>query len=480
MPSRRRSVAGGRAGAGRVRVFLVSVAPQARRLLRLIERLQTPVVQVWGPPGSGRGALLAALLEQEGAVGLAPVDLGSAGEGVRRAVEAGARWLVCHSLPRGQEPEEMIRELAEQLPAGRRLVVSLAGPVEVPELLCGRVPPGELALTPDEAAELWEAVAGRRLGRAEAERIVESTEGWYRTLLLAAEAAARHREVAGTGERPVGGGPSSGSEESADAPAPEVRYRVRLLGRPEVHRAGAGGQWEQVSFSLKRGFRVLAYLASAPEHRAAREELIEAVWPEAGRETIERNFHPTLSRLRRDLRGGARAEEERGDPLAHHEGFYELAPEMGWWIDVEEVERLAALARNRAEAGLDAEAAELFEASWRLHRGALLETTYDPWAERRRETVQRRHLAMLRELGSAYERLGRLEDATDAYRALLADDPLQERIHVALMRLYAGSGRRDLVRRQYERLTRLLRNELGVEPLPETADEYHRLMIEWG
>jgi DNA-binding SARP family transcriptional activator len=44
------------------------------------------------------------------------------------------------------------------------------------------------------------------------------------------------------------------------------------------------------------------------------------------------------------------------------------------------------------------------------------------------------------------------------------------------MRLYAGLGRRDLVRRQYERLCGLLLDELGVEPLPETEQEYHRLM----
>jgi DNA-binding SARP family transcriptional activator len=44
------------------------------------------------------------------------------------------------------------------------------------------------------------------------------------------------------------------------------------------------------------------------------------------------------------------------------------------------------------------------------------------------------------------------------------------------MRLYAAQGRRDLVRRQYERLCTLLLDELGVEPLPETVQEYHRLM----
>ena len=36
--------------------------------------------------------------------------------------------------------------------------------------------------------------------------------------------------------------------------------------------------------------------------------------------------------------------------------------------------------------------------------------------------------------------------------------------------------RRDLVRRQYDRLSNLLLEELGVAPMPETTREYHKLM----
>ena len=64
----------------------------------------------------------------------------------------------------------------------------------------------------------------------------------------------------------------------------------------------------------------------------------------------------------------------------------------------------------------------------------------------------------------------------DAYRSVLLEDPLQERVHLAVMRLYASQGRRDLVRRQYDRLCTLLLEELGVEPMPQTTREYHRLM----
>lgn len=59
---------------------------------------------------------------------------------------------------------------------------------------------------------------------------------------------------------------------------------------------------------------------------------------------------------------------------------------------------------------------------------------------------------------------------------MLVEDPLQERVHLAVMKLYAQQGRRDLVRRQYDRLCNLLLEELGVAPMPPTTREYHKLM----
>lgn len=497
--------------------------PQIDRLLRQIEGFAAPVVQVWGWPGSGRSALLAALLEREGAVGLAPADLFAGGSVVAEAVVGGATLLVCHGLPGTGEPEAVLRDLAEALPAGRRLVVATSRQVMAPGLLHALLTPADLALTAEEAKELWRRVTGRGPAPEEVRRLVRSTAGWFRPLLLAAEAAAeggggvpadaaelvavpaverflRYRVLAERGESGLGelaevpivralldqAASSAPSREGRAGRSPGaaagIRFELRLLGRPEVHRLGADLVWHRVSFTLKRGFRVLAYLATSPERRASREELIEELWPESDRGRIERNFHPTLSHLRRDLRRrakvGSSADLAGIDPVIHHEGLYELDPAIDWWIDADELRRLAEEGRRLVAEGLDEQAAEAWLAAWRLYRGPLLDGVYDRWAAGRREALHRLYLEVLRSLGETFERLERADEAIDAYRALLAEDPLQEGVHVALMRFYAERGRRDLVRRQYERLSNLLRSELGVEPLPETTEEYHRMMLE--
>jgi DNA-binding SARP family transcriptional activator len=503
----------------------VDRAPQIDRLLARIRGSAAPVIQLWGWPGSGRAELLAALLDDEGeaARGLAPEDVGV--DAVRSAVAAGCRWIVAPALPRGVDAGERIAELAEAVPSGAHLVFATRRPVPAPGPLAALLAPEDLALTPEEVAELARAAGAPVPSPARARRVVEAADGWYRPLRLAAEAAAadgedlpdsagelvtgpavarflrdsvladlspeeRRRLVDSGGDGPraprllrallkaeAGDGetlaPATGPPEIPEG----VRFRLHLLGRPEAWRRDRGGDWRRLHWPLKRAFRALAYLASEAERRAAREDLVEALWGDEPAGAVSRNFHPTLSHLRRGLRQGA-PEEDDLDPLLLVDGVYELDPELGWWTDLDALARLEETAAEHSARGRDEEAIATWEAAWRLYRGHFLEGSYEPWVLTRREEHQRRYLRLLQSLADARLRLGRLQEAVDAYRAVLVEDPLQESAHAALMRLYARRDRRDLVRRQYERLTVLLRDELGVEPLPETTREFHRLMTE--
>ena len=73
------------------------------------------------------------------------------------------------------------------------------------------------------------------------------------------------------------------------------------------------------------------------------------------------------------------------------------------------------------------------------------------------------------------EQHGRYEEALTHGLKLLSFDPLQERVHRALMRLYAAQGRLDAALAQYERCRRELSNQLGVRPETETEDLAHSI-----
>lgn len=266
-------------------------------------------------------------------------------------------------------------------------------------------------------------------------------------------------------------------EASASPVEDRLSFRVRLLGIPQVIRrapsAGAEARDQEISWPLRRAFGVFALLASAPDFRASREELVDILWSQEPDGVVRRNFHPTLSHLRRTLRGGL---ADAPPPLILQNGIYSLNLEIDWRIDLLRFERLVDQGDERAALGDPNAAIELWRAAWAEYRGPFLEGHYASWVQGRREELNRRYLTTLLHLGEAYVVLGEIEGAMDAYRTLLIADPLQERVHLALMRLYGRQGRRDLARRQYERLRTILDEELGIEPMHETLAEYQRLI----
>ncbi len=245
-----------------------------------------------------------------------------------------------------------------------------------------------------------------------------------------------------------------------------------LFGVPRVL-AGETAEAQEVGWTLRKALRVFTFLASSPDFQASREELMDAVWGAEDEAAVARNFHPTLSHLRRDL---TRAAPGLPPPLELHGGVYRLSPAIDWRVDTVEFEAWLRRGRQRQEAGDLPAAVEHWQAGWRLHGGPFLAGEEGGWVSERRERYLQSYVELLRRLGEALLESGELQRAMDAYRSLLIADPLQERVHVAMMRLYGRVGRRDLVRRQYDRLSELLRDELGIEPLAESTAEYHRLM----
>ncbi len=209
---------------------------------------------------------------------------------------------------------------------------------------------------------------------------------------------------------------------------------VRLLGRFEVTVDGTAvpaARWTR-----RHAASLVKVLAMAPGHRLHREQVIDLLWPEEAAAEALPKLHKAAHFARRAIDVPA-AVVLRGEQAL-------LCPEAEVTVDVERFEALA----RRALAEGDAAAAR---EALTVHGGELLPLDrYEPWAEARREQVRMR-LADLLRLDGAWERLVEL-DETD------------EVAHVALMRHHAANGDRHAALRQFERLARALRRELGVGP----------------
>lgn len=265
----------------------------------------------------------------------------------------------------------------------------------------------------------------------------------------------------------------------------EVRrlLQVNLLGLPQVVGYGVGGQSSPIPWKIHRALMTLAYLLLAPDRRASREELIASVWRGAEARALEKNFHPTMSTLRRALggsgvaSGGSKLEGE--SLLIHRHGVYELSEEVEWQVDVDRfrllLEEGEALGRE-VDPALRSLALEPWRQAWRLYRGPLLMEVDEPWLGERRRRLHADYLGLLRRLAGLCGTLGQHDEALDAYRRLLLEEPFEESVHLAIMEIYGLQGRRDLVRRQFVRLQELLRSELGVEPGAASQERFQELM----
>jgi DNA-binding SARP family transcriptional activator len=240
---------------------------------------------------------------------------------------------------------------------------------------------------------------------------------------------------------------------------------IELLGQIRI-------SWGEDRYAImlnRQSVTLLAHFALGRTHREAREVLIERFWPETDPEKGRSNLSSALSRLRRAL--------EAVDPgIITFDAYGQagIANPALVWFDANAFRaavRPALASRGRLN---DTAAAELCN-GLALYRGELLDGFFDEWVLAEREHLRalyiRGQLRLLDHFSAAEE----LDDAIECGREVLRLDPLRESVHRRMMVLFAGNGEPAAARRQYDRLVRLLREELGVAPAPETLVVYKSL-----
>jgi DNA-binding SARP family transcriptional activator len=241
-----------------------------------------------------------------------------------------------------------------------------------------------------------------------------------------------------------------------------AELRIALLGPPRVERDGA-----PIEVDTRKAIALLAYLALRPE-RHGRDAVAGLLWPDYDQEHARGALRRTLSTLNKAVGPGWLAADRTTVGFA----------QTGFWLDVVRFEELVAGCRDHGhppEEACPACVEPLGEAT-RLHRGDFLagfalrdSTSFDDWQYFQAERLRRELAGALDRLAKAEIGRRRWDDAVDAARRWLALDQLHEPAHRRLMRIYAWSGRRGAALRQYQACQRVLAEELGVEPLEETA-----------
>ncbi len=253
---------------------------------------------------------------------------------------------------------------------------------------------------------------------------------------------------------------------------------LRLLGEPHLMCKGASladplAQKEQA---------LLIYLLCQPDQRFSREILATLLWGESPQDRARYNLRRALWNIRRTF---DRAGLVPHDCLVSDGPWVYVPLTAPCWVDVRAFEGVLHACfhdpQSRFSPSSDGirqirQALDLYRGNFLAGFSVLHAPKFDEWLTVERERLFLLLLRALTSLIQGFIARGERKEAIDACLRLLVLDPLQEDIRRLLMRLYWETGQRAQALRQYSTYEELLLRELGIVPLEETQDLYHRIL----
>jgi DNA-binding SARP family transcriptional activator/tetratricopeptide (TPR) repeat protein len=239
----------------------------------------------------------------------------------------------------------------------------------------------------------------------------------------------------------------------------------RVLGPIEVVVAGMS-----VRLGGPKPRTLLAVLAVHAGRMVPLEQLVDAIWGEAPPERARDAIYTYVSTLRRALAAAG------GDEIiVRAGGGYRLEAELDQ-VDLYVFTRESAAARRARAEGKPVRTAAHFQAALAVWRGPPLGGAQGTWAEHERTRLGELRMAALEDRVEADLATGRGETLVAELTALVAEQPLRERLRGQLMLALCQAGRRVDALECYQEGRRALLDELGLEPGPVLRGAHEQVL----
>ncbi len=240
----------------------------------------------------------------------------------------------------------------------------------------------------------------------------------------------------------------------------QPQLQLHLLGSPLV-------TWKNTSLDIPRRLvRALLYRLACAPRPVTRGNLQLLFWSDTPESVARRNLSHHLTHLRRAF------------PLP--QVLLTTADEI--WLDLSQI---WCDVLEFGGVSLDSEVdTSLLHQTISLYRGPFLDgfnlpgcPEFEHWCLVERNALELQYLKVLEYLVEHNTEAGEIRQAIKYAQQYLETDPLSETMHRRLIKLYAGTGDRQLALRQFERCSSILKSDLGVSPLPETQAVYQAVLL---
>ena len=228
-----------------------------------------------------------------------------------------------------------------------------------------------------------------------------------------------------------------------------TQFALHLLGAFRLE-ARAGDTTRLIHLPRRKVETLLAYLVLFPDSAGhAREKLAALFWGDKSDEQARTSLRTSLAVIRKTFGEDALiADRERA----------QINPDFPLWVDTREFLQARAAAPEHAI---------------QLYDGDLLADFYDDWVLSERARLRALYIETLARLTQQMRSQSEYERALVFTQKILAADPAHEAAHQHAMFCQMARGDRAAALDQYDACVRALRDELAVEPSPETQGLYH-------
>jgi DNA-binding SARP family transcriptional activator len=254
---------------------------------------------------------------------------------------------------------------------------------------------------------------------------------------------------------------------------PEViRLEIHCLDGFQVRFGGERVErWEST-----KARSLLQYLMIKPRKPVAKEELMEALWPDCDPRVSGNNLKAAMHGLRQTFNN--LLDKEQNLPyIVYSQGTYQINPDIFLWLDVEQFEQHWQTGRRLQAEGDMNKAMQEFRLAEELYKGEYLEDDpYEEWTLLRREALHDIYLNILSKLAENCLQNADYENCIAYSIKTLDRDNCREDAYQRVMRCYNRLGLRNRALQWYEICRKTIAAQLDTEPDQATVNLYRQLV----
>ncbi len=252
-----------------------------------------------------------------------------------------------------------------------------------------------------------------------------------------------------------------------------MNIRIYLTGRLALE-ADGNLIFDESRLRGRQSRLLFAYVVHNRGRAISRGELASSLWIDKLPAAWESSMSALASRLKALF--ATVPTDESDSWLASAAGEYVLHLPPGTWVDLEATGHAIDEAEGALRTGRHEKAWASANVAAAIGKRRFLPGFEGEWVESIRDRLDRQHVRALECLAHVWLERGETGAAIEAANQAIAVDSYRETSYQLLMRAYATAGNRAEGVLAYKRLQKLLRDDLSVEPSPESEAAYRRLI----